>query len=111
MLKPVKHSYQWLHSTFITNSILARVPLIHSGFKTHQRSSSGLLYPVSSVKNAIERVENVEISRVLQSPVFSPQASPRVEASDRPKQAQHLSTCRKAQMETPESIRASDSRE
>ena len=47
------------------------------------------------------------ISLVLQSPVPNPQASPRVEASDRHKQAQHLSTCRKVQMETPESIRAS----
>ena len=40
-----------------------------------------------------------------QSPVSSPQASPKVEANDRPKQAQHLSACRKVQMETPESIR------
>ena len=55
-------------------------------------------------KNAIKRVENVK-SLVLQSPVPSPRASPRVEARDRHKQAQHLSTCRKVQMETP--IRAS----
>ena len=33
-----------------------------------------------------------------------------MEASDSPKQAQHLPTSRKVQMETPESIRASDSR-
>ena len=33
----------------------------------------------------------------IQSPVSSPQASPKVEASDRPKQAQCLRTCRKVQ--------------
>ena len=38
-----------------------------------------------------------KISRVLQSPVSSTQASPKGEASDRPKQAQHFSTCRKVQ--------------
>ena len=43
-------------------------------------------------------------SLVLQSPVPSPQASPRVEASERHKQAQYLSACRKVQMETAESI-------
>ena len=41
------------------------------------------------------------------SPVSSPQASTKVEASDIPKQAQHIPTCRKIQMETPESIKAS----
>ena len=35
-----------------------------------------------------------KISWDLLSPVSSPQASPKVEASDRPKQAQHLLTCR-----------------
>ena len=38
-----------------------------------------------------------KISRVLQSPVSSPQASPKVEASHRPKQAQHFSTRGKVQ--------------
>ena len=91
----------------ITNPISTRVSLIQWGFKAHHKSSSGLLYLVASVKNTIERVEIVKISRVLQSPVYSPQASLGVEASDIPKQAQHLSSCRKVQMETPESIRAS----
>ena len=40
-------------------------------------------------KNVIERVENVK-SLVLQSPVSSTQASPKVEASYRLKQAQHF---------------------
>ena len=38
-----------------------------------------------------------KISRVLHSPVSSSQASPKVEASDRPKQTQHFSTRRKVQ--------------
>ena len=41
-------------------------------------------------------MENVKF-RVLQSPVSSPQASPKVEASNRLKQAQHFSTGRKVQ--------------
>ena len=58
------------------------------------RSSSGLLHPVSSVKERNRKGGKCKITWVLQSPVSSPQASPKVDASDRPKQAQHLSTCR-----------------
>ena len=47
-------------------------------------------------KNAIKGVENVK-SLVLQSPVSSIQASPKVEAGHRPKQAQHFFTRRKVQ--------------
>ena len=42
----------------------------------------------------------------VKSPVSSPLASPRVEASDTPKQVQHLSTCITVLMETPEPIKA-----
>ena len=81
---------------FITKRKLARVPLIHSGYKAHQKkSSSGLLYPVSSFKECNRKGGKCKISQVLQSPVSSSQASPKVEASDRPKQAQHLPTNRK----------------
>ena len=38
-----------------------------------------------------------KISRVFQSAVSSPQTSPKVETSNRPKQAQHLPNCRKVQ--------------
>ena len=62
-----------------------------------QRTSSGLLHPVSSVKERNRKGGKCKISQVLQSPVSSPQASPKVEASDRPKQAQCLPTCRKVQ--------------
>ena len=55
------------------------------------------MYPVSSVKERNRKGGKCKISRVLQSPVPSPQASPRVEASHRLKQAHHFSTRRKVQ--------------
>ena len=61
-----------------------------------KRPSSGL-FPVSSVKERNRKGGKCKISRVSQSPVSSTQASPKVEASNRPKQAQHLPTCRKVQ--------------
>ena len=62
---------------------------------SQQRTSSDLLHPVSFVKECNRKGGKCKISRVLQSSISSPQASPKVEASDRFK------------METPESIRAS----
>ena len=60
---------------FISKPNLARVPLIHSGYKALQKDQA-LASCIQSLlsKNAIERVENVK-SRVLQSSVSSPQAS------------------------------------
>ena len=58
--------------------------------------SSGHLYPVSSVKERNRKGGKCKISRVLQSPVSSTQASTKV-ASHRPKQAQYFSTHRKVQ--------------
>ena len=55
------------------------------------------MYPVSSIKERNRKGGKCKISRVLQSPVSSTQASPKVEASHRLKQAQHFSTCRKVQ--------------
>ena len=55
------------------------------------------MYPVSSVKEGNKKGGKCKISRVLQSSVTCTQASPNVEASNRPKQAQHLPTCRKVQ--------------
>ena len=82
---------------FILKPKLVRAPLIHSAYKALGKKQA-LTSCIQSLlsKNAIERVENVK-SRVLQLPVSSPQASPKVEASDRPKQAQCLPTCRKVQ--------------
>ena len=55
------------------------------------------MYPVSSVKERNRKDGKCKISPVLQSSVPSPQASPNVEASHRPNQAQHSSTHRKVQ--------------
>ena len=57
--------------------------------------SLGPLHPVSTVKERYRKGGKCKISLVLQSPVSSTQASPKVEASYRLKQAQHFSTCRK----------------
>ena len=55
------------------------------------------MYPVSFVKERNRKGGQCKISRILQLPVSNPQASPKVEASNRPKQAKHLPTCRKVQ--------------
>ena len=62
-----------------------------------KRTSSDLLHPVSSIKERSRKGGKCKVSYVLQSPVSCTQASPKVEASNRPKQAQHLPTCRKVQ--------------
>ena len=49
------------------------------------------------MKERYQKGGKCKISLVLQSPVSSPQASPKVETSNRLKQAQHFSTCRKVQ--------------
>ena len=77
---------------FISKPSLVRFPLIQSEYKARQKDQALATCIQSLSKNAIERVENV-----LQSPVSSPQTSPKMEASHRLKQAQHFSTRRKVQ--------------
>ena len=102
MLKQyVKHSY---HSSSIKISQSSPDSLRIQGPSNIQ------LWPlIQSLlsKNTIERVENIKSLWFLQSPAPNPQASPRVEANDRHKQAHPLSTCRKVEVETPEPIRTS----
>ena len=83
---------------FISKPSLVRFPLIQSEYKALQKDQA-LPTCIQSLlsKNAIESVENVKSLGVLLSPVSSPQASPKVEASHRLKQAQHFSTHRKVQ--------------
>ena len=97
MFRRVEHYHQWLHSSIHLATKFSQSTLIQSGYKGLQKELS-LTACIQSLlsKNTIERVENVK-SRVLQSPVSCTQASPKVEASNRSKQAQHLSTCRKVQ--------------
>ena len=99
MLKQcVKHYYQWLRSIIHLNTKISHsYPDSLRIQGPSKKCSSGLLYPVSSVKECNRKGGKCKISRALQSPVSSPQASPKIEANHRPKQAQHLPTCRKVQ--------------
>ena len=94
--KCVKHYHQWLRSAI---PFKAKLDQISSDSVRVQgptkRPSLGHLYPVSPVKERYRKGGKCKISRVLQSPVPSTQASPKVEASHRLKQAQHFSTRRK----------------
>ena len=83
---------------FLSKPDLVRFPLILSEYKAHQKDQA-LASCIQSLllKNAIERVENVKSLGFYSRPVPSTQASPKVEASHRPKQAQHFSTRRKVQ--------------
>ena len=100
--KRVKHYHQWLRSAI---PFKAKLDQISSDSIRVQgptkRPSLGHLYPVSLVKERHRKGGKRKISWVLQSPVPSTQASPKVEASHRPKQAQHFSTCRKVQNGNP----------
>ena len=100
--KRVKHYHQWLRSAI---PFKAKLDQISSDSIRVQgptkRPSLGHLYPVSLVKERYRKGGKRKISRVLQSPVPSTQASPKVEASHRLKQAQHFSTCRKVQNGNP----------
>ena len=96
--KRVKHYQQWLRSAI---PFKAKLDQISSDSVRVQgptkRPSLGYLYPVPPVKERYRKGRQCKISRVLQSPVPSTQASPKVEASHRLKQAQHFSTRRKVQ--------------
>ena len=96
--KRVKHYHQWLRSAIPFKAKLGQIssdPVRIQG--PSKRPSLGLLYPVSPVKERHRKGGKCKISQVLQSPVPSTQASPKVEASHRLKQAQHFSTRRKVQ--------------
>ena len=97
-LKCVKHYHQWLRSAIPLKTQLGQISsdCIRIQGPT-KRPSSGRLHPVSAVKECNRKGGKCKISRVLQLPVSCTQASPEVEASNRPKQAQHFSTCRKVQ--------------
>ena len=100
----VKHYHQWLHTAIPFKTKSGQIPSDSVRIQgLSKRPSSGHLYPVSSVKERNRKGGKCKISRILQSPVSSTQASPMVEPSHRLKQAQNFSTCFK--METPESIR------
>ena len=97
-IKHVKHYHQWLRTAIPLKAKLGQIPSDSVRIQDpSKRPSSSRLHPVSSVKERYQKGGKCKISRVLQSPVSSLQASPKVEASNTLKQAQHFSTCRKVQ--------------
>ena len=76
--KRVKHYHQWLRSAI---PFKAKLDQISSDSVRVQgptkRPSLGYLYPVSPVKERYRKGRQCKISRVLQSPVPSTQASPK----------------------------------
>ena len=97
-IKRVNHYHQWLRTAIPLKAKLGQISSDSVRIQDpSKRPSSSRLYPVSSVKERYRKGGKCKISRVLQSPVSSPQASPKVEASNRLRQAQHFSTCRKVQ--------------
>ena len=97
-IQRVKHYQQWLRTAILLKTKFGQISSVSVRIQgPSKRPSSGHLYPVSSVKERNRKGGKCKISRVLQSPVSSTQASPKVEASHRLKQAQHFSTRRKVQ--------------
>ena len=96
--KRVKHYHQWLRTAIPFKTKFGQIPSDSVRVQgPSKRPSTVHLYPVSSVKEHNRKGGKCKISRVLQSPVPSIQASPKMEASHRLKQAQHFSTRRKVQ--------------
>ena len=96
--KRVKHYHHWLRTAIPFKAKFGQIPSDPVRVQGQsKRPSPGHLYPVSSVKERNRKGGKCKIPQVLQSPVPSTQASPKVEASHRPKQAQHFSTRRKVQ--------------
>ena len=96
--KRVKHYHQWLCTAIPFKTKIGQIPSDSVRVQgPSKRPSTGHLYPVSSVKERNLKCGKCKISRVLQSPVSSTQASPKLEATHRPKQAQQFSTRRKVQ--------------
>ena len=96
-IKHVKHYHQWLRTAIPLKTKLGQISSDSIRIQGTSRPSSGRLHPVSSVKEYYRKGGKCKISRVLQSPVSSPQASPKVEGSNKLKQAQYFSTCTKVQ--------------
>ena len=95
-IKRVKHYHQWLPTAIPLKANLGQISSNSVRIQDpSKRPSSGRLYPVSPVKEHYRKGGKCKISRVLQSPVSSPQASPKVETSNRLKHVE------KFKIETP----------
>ena len=95
-IQRIKPYHQWLRTAIPLKAQLSQFFSDNIRIQGPPKGPSlGPLHPVSTVKERYRKGGKCKISRVLQSPVSSTQASPKVEASYRLKQAQHFSTCRK----------------
>ena len=82
-LKRVKHYHHWLHTAIPLKTKLGQISSDCIRMQgPSKRPSSGQLHPVSAVKERNRKGGKCKISRVLQWPVSSPQASPTVEAGN-----------------------------
>ena len=98
-IQHVKHYHQWLRIAIPVKTKFGQIPADSVKIQgPSKRPSSGHLYPVSTVKERNRKDGKCKISRV----VSGPQASPKVEASHRLKQAQHFS--RKVHQDLPDSM-------
>ena len=80
----VKHYHQWLRSAIPFKAKLGQISSDSVRVQgPTKRPSLSHLYPVSAVRERHRKGGKCKISRVLQSPVPSTQASPKVEASHR----------------------------
>ena len=95
-IQRIKPYHQWLRTAIPLKAQLGQFFSDNIRIQGPPKGPSlGPLHPVSTVKKRYRKGGKCKISRVLQSPVSSTQASPKVEASYTLKQAQHFSTCRK----------------
>ena len=90
-IQRIKTYHQWLHTAIPLKAQLGQFFSDNIRIQGPPKGPSlGPLHPVSTVKECYRKGGKCKISRVLQSPVSSTQASPKVEASYRLTQAQHF---------------------
>ena len=83
-IQRIKHYHQWLRTAIPLKTKLGQISSDNIRIQgPSKRPSSGRLHPVSSVKERYRKGGKCKISRVLQSPVSSTQASPEVDSSNR----------------------------
>ena len=99
-IQRIKPYHQWLRTAIPVKAQLGQFFSDNIRIQGRPKGPSlAPLYPVSTVKERYRKGRKCKISLVLQSPVSSTHASPKVEASYKLRQAQHFSTCRKVQDE------------
>ena len=108
MFRRVKHYHRWLHSSIHLKSIFSQSSPDSIRLQVpSKRTSSGLLYPLSSVKELNTKGGKCKISLVLQSSVSSPKPHQRWKPVIDLGRLNTFLLVERFKTETPESIRAS----